>query len=664
MNEFRPIPLNPVAWTIAAFLVAALPHLAAMPGWLAAVMVVPLAWRLAAAHYGWKPPPGWLRIILTLAAAALVMLAFGGLWGRRMATAFLCLMLAAKMLEMFRVRDLRLVASVSFFLIATQFLFSEKLVYLVYLLTGSGLAVVALIRIQHYVEETEDSGVADHRQGRPDGAAIGQGLILLVAAMPIALALFALFPRLAQPLWGLPDQVMDSRTGLSDNMSPGSIASLFADESPAFRVEFDGEPPPPEEQYWRGPVLWLFDGDTWHQPVFTRSQPGAPVPDGPEAFSYTVQLEPHERRWLFALDYPVEPPDDARQTMDHQLLSRRPVTTLTRYRVRSNPAFTDMPQLHPNLRRLALRLPDDRNPRTLEFARELRTQYPDNRELIRAVLAWFRDEEFYYTLDTTPTGRHGTDEFLFDLREGFCEHYASAFAVIMREAGIPARVATGYQGGFSPSGADYLLVRQADAHAWVEVWLADSGWTRVDPTAAVSPARIRDGASSLPREGHFLLDQEWIQALRYQYDRAQHMWNRWVLGFDAGNQRRMLEWLGLPSMSPTGIGLVMVVGLTLVVLIIAALLLRRPRPSRDPLQKAWMRLVQRLARAGVIKNPAETPRAFIERAREALPADGSRLSGLGELYLRARYGPGDGETAAAFITAVRDFRPDTAANRT
>lgn len=664
MNSFHRMPLNPVAWTIGAFLVAALPHLSAMPGWLAGVMLLPLAWRLVAAHKGWQPPPGWLRIALTLAAAALVMLAFGGMWGRRMATAFLCLMLAAKMLEMFRVRDLRLVASVSFFLIATQFLFSERLVYLVYLLVGSALAVVALIRIQHHVEETEGSAVEKDRQGRPGGAVIGQALILLVAAMPIALALFALFPRLAQPLWGLPDHVMDGRTGLSDNMSPGSIATLFADESPAFRVEFDGEPPPPEEQYWRGPVLWLFDGDTWHQPVFTRNQPAAPVPDGPESISYTVQLEPHERRWLFALDYPVEAPDDARQTMDHQLLSRRPVTALTRYQVRSNPAFTDMPQLHPNLRRLALRLPDNRNPRTLEYARELRAQYPDDGELIRAVLAWFRDEEFYYTLDTIPTGRHGTDEFLFDLREGFCEHYASAFAVIMREAGIPARIATGYQGGFSPSGADYLLVRQADAHAWVEVWLSGSGWTRVDPTAAVSPARIREGASSIPRNDRFLLDQEWIQTLRYQYDRVQHMWNRWVLGFDAQRQRRMLEWLGLPSMTPTGIGMVMVAGLAIVVLTLAAFLLRRPRPSRDPLQRAWGRLVARLARAGVVKHPAETPYAFIERARVALPANQSPLSNLGELYLRARYGPRDEETTTAFMAAVREFRPDTAVNGT
>ncbi|MFW5926901.1 MAG: transglutaminase TgpA family protein, partial [Wenzhouxiangella sp.] len=603
-----------------------------------------------------------VRIILTLAAAALVMLAFGGHWGRRMATTFLCFMLAVKMFEMFRVRDLRLVASVSFFLIATQFLFSERLIFTLYLLAGSAAAVAALVRIQHHVERSEGSAVESGSAGTPGASLVGQALILLAAAMPVALVLFALFPRLAQPLWGLPDQVMDGRTGLSDSMSPGSIATLIADESPAFRVEFEGQAPPAPEMYWRGPVLWLFDGDTWHQPVFTTGQPGAPVPDGPEAFTYTVQLEPHERRWLFVLDYPVEAPDDARHSLDHQLINRRPVTALKRYTVRSNPDFTDMPELNDSLRRFALRLPEGRNPRTLEFAREMRERHRDDRELIEALLDWFRTEEFYYTLETTPTGRHGTDEFLFDLREGFCEHYASAFAVIMREAGIPARIVTGYQGGYWPAGGDYLLVRQSDAHAWVEVWLDQTGWTRVDPTAAVSPSRIRDGATSIPREDRFLLDMEWVQAMRFQYDRLQHMWNRWVLGFDAARQQRMLERLGLPGMTPARIGLVMVAALALAVLIIAGFVLKRPRPPDDPLQKAWMRLLRRLARAGAIKRPAETPHAFLRRARTLLPSDADRLSRLESLYLRARYGPWTDATSNDFISAAQAYRPRSGQN--
>lgn len=656
MKGVRTIPFDVTAWTVAAFAVAAAPHVAAMPAWLGAILALPLLWRLAAASRRWRPMPGWLRLVLTLVAAALVLFAFGGQWGRRMAAAFLCMMLAVKMFEMFRVRDLRLVASVSFFLIATQFLFSERLFYLAYLLVGSITAVIALLRIQHFVQAAEGSQPRGHLHNPPTPD-VARAVAALAAALPVALVLFALFPRLAQPLWGLPDRVMDGRTGLSDNMTPGSIATLFADDSPAFRVEFEGDPPPHAELYWRGPVLWLFDGDTWHQPIFTRNQPAAPVPETDRDRRYEILLEPHERRWLFALDHATASPPGARRTLDHQIISRRPITTLSRYSLRSNPGFIDMPDLNPNLRGVALRLPRDRNPRTRQRARELRAQFDDNRALIDAVLDWFRNEAFYYTLETTPTGRNGADEFLFDLREGFCEHYASAFAILMRAAGIPARVVTGYQGGFRPAGADYLLIRQSDAHAWVEVWLEDSGWTRVDPTAAVSPARIREGASSIPREPRFLLDQEWVQALRNQYDRIQHLWNRWVLGFDAGRQQRMLQRLGLPALSPAAIGGVMAAVLALIVAVIAAFLLRAPRTERDPLQRAWRRLLRRLGRAGVIKRPSDTPREFLDRARSELPQCGSALKRLAALYLRARYGPGDERAVRLFIAQARAFRP-------
>ncbi|MFP4334119.1 MAG: DUF3488 and DUF4129 domain-containing transglutaminase family protein [Wenzhouxiangella sp.] len=645
------LPFNAVAWTVAAFFIAALPHLLAMPPWLAGVILAACAWRLLVARSAGAPPPAILRLLLTGAAIALIVLAFGGLWGRRTATALLCVMLAAKMMEMFSMRDLRLVASVSFFLIATQFLFSERLVYLVYLVIGSLVATVALVRIQDIHGRSPDQAPVAQAE------AVRSGVILLLMALPVALTLFVLFPRLAQPLWGLPDQVLDGRTGLSDDMSPGSISNLFLDDSPAFRVEFDGPPPPAEARYWRGPVLWNFDGTTWTRPFFGDTPSRQWVPEGDRAVRYRIQLEPHERRWLFALDYPASAPDQAVITVDHQVINRHPVTALTGYAMVSNPDFIDMPVLPDGVRSVALRLPDERNPRTRALAAELRRRHPDDRNLIQAVLRWFREEAFSYTLSAAPLGRHGADEFLFDLRAGYCEYYASAFAILMRAAGIPTRIVTGYQGGLWQAGSDYLLVRQSDAHAWTEVWLEGRGWTRVDPTAAVSPDRIEQGSRSVIERPGAMFAIDWFERLRNRYDRIQHLWNRWVLGFDHERQRDFLQRLGLPDLAPERIALLMLAALLIVTAPISYLLLRRSAPSRTtPAERAWYRLIRRLGRLKLEKDPAETPLEFAARVEAALAPSGTQFRALAERYCRIHYG-GQAELTPDFVAQARRFSP-------
>jgi protein-glutamine gamma-glutamyltransferase len=645
-------------WTIAAFAFAALPHLAAMPVMLAAVIVLILAWRAIAGWRRWPAIPGWLRVILTLLLLGLVVALHGALWGRRLATAMLCMMLAAKMMEMYRVRDLRLVASVCFFLIATQFLFNERLIYLGYLLIGCWLATMALTQIQQ-IREGPHQATVEPTAASSVGKLRGS-LALLLLAMPVALALFVLFPRLAQPLWGISDAAMDGRTGLSDSMSPGSIAELYIDDSPAFRVEFDdGRPPPADQLYWRGPVLWQFDGSTWRRAFFSDQDAPEEVPVTENSLRYRVQLEPHERRWLLALDYPVRSNrPESRVTIDHQLVARHPVTALSQYEVISTPDFRDL-QLNPGQRLMATHLPRDRNPRTLELGAELRERYPDDRELINSVLRWFREDEFEYSLMTGPLGRHGADEFLFDLKSGYCEYYASAFAILMRAAGIPTRVVTGYQGGFWSEAGQYLLVRQSDAHAWNEVWLEDTGWVRVDPTAAVSPLRIRDGARGLVDSGRFMVDSDWIRNLRNQYDRIQRAWNDWVLGFDAERQNRLLQRLGLPNLDATGITVLMMLAVGLVLLPVTVFLLRRPRPRvRGPHERAWLKLLRRLRRRGLARLVHETPLEFARRASARMPdTEATELVQLALMYSRLHYGPNDPTLEAPFIEACARFRP-------
>lgn len=638
-------------WTVTVYLVAAAPHLLAMPVALLAFTLAGPGWRLLAIRFNWQPPHLLVRLVLTVTGVAMVVITHGAFWGRRTATSLLCVMLAAKMLELFRYRDLRLVASLSFFIIATQFLFSENLYLLAYLALGCWVAIQALFRIQ--LDADHES---EHHPAIRFTSGLRRSALILVLAAPFALALFIFFPRLAQPLWGIPEDALEGRTGLSDTMSPGTIADLYMDESPAFRVEFESEMPPPRERYWRGPVLWQFDGTTWER-LFYANTPAATRPAAnASSWRYRVQLEPSDRHWLYVLDYPARWSERARLTTDYQLLRRKPVSSVLEYEVISEPDFTDTPELSLLFRREALALPEGRNPRTLEMARALRARYPDDRALIDHVLDWFNTEEFYYRLDTVPLGAHGVDEFLFDVREGYCEYYASAFAVLMRAAGIPARIVTGYQGGFWQPGGGYLLVRQSDAHAWTEVWLADSGWTRVDPTAAVAPSRIRDGADSL-NHSRGLFDVPWMRDLRNRYDLLAHWWNERVIGFNAERQRGMLRQLGLPELSIPGLGLIMVFAATAALglaWLIHALMPGARATGRA--QRLWNRVLRRLARSGIQRRPGETPLEFARRTARTRPAIARRILTLAEAYNRLHYGPPGRGDLDAFRRDVSTFR--------
>jgi len=645
---------------IAAFLVSAAPHMAAMPPWVLALILVAAAWRAFLAGARLVQVHWALRALLTFGGLGLVVVQHGTFFGRRAATMLLCVMIAAKLTEMFRLRDARVVAALGYFLIATQFLFSQRLAMIAYLVAGCWIVTLALIAIQRDADHPPDTA-------RPAGDGLAPAATfawkMLLLAAPFALLLFTLFPRLASPLWGMPDRALDGRTGLSGEMSPGTIANLFIDDSPAFRVEFDGPVPAHESLYWRGPVLWRFDGRTWSR-MFYQNAPRESLPSmSPEAIRYEVQLEPSERRWLFTLDYPLRWPDDTRLSSSFELVRREPVTRLTAYMATSQPAFIDTPELGALHRSLALRLPDEGNPRTRELAAELRRQHAEDRDLIQAVLDWFTEDEFYYSLETSPLGRNGADEFLFDLKTGYCEYYASAFAILMRAAGIPARIVTGYQGGFWQPDAEYLLVRQSDAHAWVEVWLAGSGWTRVDPTAAVSPTRIREGAYDAVGSRPGWLNADWAVALRNRLDRLQHLWNDWVLGFNAERQNRLLDRLGLGPL-PTGmIAVIVVLAAALVLLPMVRLAGAewRERLGRDPALRAWRRLQRRLERAGLATGPELTP---AETAREAASwlANHAELQELTLQYQRLRYGPSEQELRAAFLNRARRWRPVRAAD--
>jgi transglutaminase-like putative cysteine protease len=648
---------NTILWVIATFTLAMLPQIASMPLAVFIATLLPLFWRIGSELNNWKPIPALIRHGATISALATLFLSYGNLSGRRSAVSLLTVMLALKLIECYRIRDARLVVCFSLFLCTTQFLFAQGILMPFYAGTTVIIALVALIKLQR-------SEAWAHAGRAPTVKAslwseLGFSFRLLALAVPVGLAFFVLFPRLSNPLWGIPDTTLDSKSGLSDSMSPGSIQNLFMDDSPAFRAEFTGPVPSAEHLYWRGPVFWRFDGNTW-KGGFYGSNVEATIRPEPtaEAWNYTVQLEPNERKWLFALDYPASIPSDARLTMDFQLIRRQPVIQLIQYEIISNPDFIETPDLSDPLRLEALDLPENTNPRTRKLIEDWRRETPADPELIRRVLNHFNEEPFHYSLEAPLLGRHSVDEFLFETRTGFCEHYASSFAVMMRMAGIPARVVTGYQGGWYSAFGNYLLVRQSDAHAWTEVWLPERGWTRVDPTAAVSPLRVQQGSlSALSTPRHFF-DYSWLRGFRNSADVMKQRWNDWVIEYGAGRQSKLFAPLGLDHMSPVVLVSVLFLVIAVFSAIVFPIVLRIRGPGhKDPVQQAWQKFLKRMQRAGFEALPSDGAIELAEAASVRLPADSGAIHRIAQLYTKSRYAP-DPPPLSDLKQAVQEFRPN------
>jgi len=643
-------------WVIASLSVAMAPQLTRMPPSLIALTLFPLLWRIGAELFEWKALPALIRHSATVGALLTLYFSYGNIAGRRAAVSLLTVMLALKLIETYRIRDARLIVSFSLFLCATQFLFGQGILMPFYGALTVIIALVALIQL-HRKEAFTPVG-----ETPPIAASIfselGFSFRLLALAIPIGLAFFLFFPRWVTPLWGIPEETLDSKTGLSDSMSPGSIQSLFMDDSPTFRVEFDGAIPRPSELYWRGPVFWNFNGETWKGSFYSKNLAPESQPDEQGApWRYSVQLEPNERNWLFALDYPATTPRDARVTMDFQILRREAVTQLLQYSVVSNPDFVDAADMADTLKTAALDLPDNSNPRTRELVQSWKADGLGGRELVQRSLDYFNQEAFYYSLDSPLLGRHSVDEFLFDTRTGYCEHYASTFTVMMRMAGIPARIVTGYQGGWYNAVGDYLLVRQSDAHAWSEVWFPGSGWTRVDPTSAVSPARVNQGSLGALSSPRHLLDFDWLRNTRNGMDVIQQRWNDWVIKFGASHQARMFSPLGLDRVTPLTLVIIMFAAISLISVILLPFVLRVKGPGRkDPLQAAWQKFLKRLKSAGFDALPSNGALELAHAAALSLPSDSPAIHQIADLYNRYRYSPAP-PPLEELKSAIADFHP-------
>lgn len=631
-------------WTLASTALCLLALLLQLPPALA-LGLAGVGCALALVSW-WRPMPAVLRVLLALSMLAAVLYATGMRFGRDTGCALLAAMLAIKPTETLTLRDNRSLLGFAFFAPFAAFLLDQGPLTMSLGLLGLCSGLIALQQLADVEARTNTAYLAV----LPRIVLVGR---LVLIGLPLVLVAFWLFPRLASPLWGVPDRAQ-ARPGLGDEMSPGGWLDLMADDEPALRVQFFGATPAPDQMYWRGPVLWNYDGRTWTQAGWLRGLPPASVVHGDKTWDYQLEIEPTDRRQLVALDLPIAAPPSAHLANDYAMTVRSSLSALTRWRMQSaSPSRFDV-TLPLTLRQQALQLPAGLNPRTQQLATQWRKDAgSDDGALVRRALAWIR-AEFAYTLDTPLPGRHAVDEFLFDQKQGYCEHFSSSFVVLMRASGIPARVVTGYTGGVYNRLGGYWVIRHMDAHAWAEVWLPNRGWTRVDPTAAVAPERIYDTLDD--RLGDDVdAGRMTLEGLGSVSDWLRRGWNDLVLGFDARRQAQLLERLGGTDLG--GMRLSMLFGLAaLGALACMVWWLARGERERDPLLRAWHRLDRRYARLGLSREPHETAVDWARRVAAARPAGANLLFSLSRRFAAARYAPDQGDHRA-LIEDLRRHRP-------
>jgi transglutaminase-like putative cysteine protease len=542
-------------------------------------------------------------------------------------------MLGLKLLESRARRDIHVSVFLGYFLVLTQFLYDQSLLLAAYLFVG----VFALMSVQ----------VGLNRVNIELRLQLRNSLAMLAGALPLALVVFMLFPRLQSPLWGI--SAKGAMTGISEEMTLGNIGSLSRSNDIAFHVRFFDPAPHPSQRYWRGPVLWNTDGRRWSRGV----QPVGSLPaiaGSSTDIDYEITLEPTGSYWLFGLDVVTSRPPGAFLNGNFALVNSQRINKRTSYRLSSDPDYRLL-ALSDYERRMALQLPARISPRVRALVDDWQASTDPSQPLqvVQEALAYYREQPFVYTLSPGLLQDDPIDQFLFETRRGFCEHYAGSFAVLMRLAGIPSRVVVGYQGGEKNPHAEHWVVRQSDAHAWTEVWLPKLGWWRIDPTAAVAPERIeRPINADLSQDSDrviFRIDEDglaralWLNAA-WIADAVDLGWHQWVVGFTAERQNSLLQQFGLRDLKGLGLAIALMIGSALAITLVY-LIAKIPRgKTQDPLPALWQKLLHKLQRAGVQAPPWHGPDTICDIAAETYPGASDQLVAINRMYVQMRYGQG------------------------
>lgn len=653
MSYEHQVPRNCLAWLLIAQALLFVPHAQRLPVWVLAVFVICALWRVMVFQGRWSFPGIWIKAILAVASFGGVLYSYRTLIGLEPTVALLLAAFALKVIELRARRDVYIVLFLSYFVVITAFLFNQEIPVALYLLMTVVVITAALIALHQPSEN------------RFHFAPLRKSAVLCAQSLPLMIVLFFIFPRFG-PLWSVQLKSHSAKTGVSDSMTPGAFGELSRSTELAFRVVFRDRIPSKSEMYWRGLVLSRFDGRAWTPVRWHGFRDPSPEPlateTGATVYDYEVFLEAHHRRWLYAISYfsmeGVRVDNRIHQSVTNTLYSYDEIGERFVYRVRSNLGQNHGGKLIERARKITLELPEKGNSRSRALALRMRAEAGSDRQYIDDLLQMFRSQDFYYTLKPPLLRDNIVDEFLFETRRGFCEHYANAFTYMVRAAGIPANVVAGYQGGEVNPRNNTVLVRQFNAHAWSEVWLDGEGWVRFDPTAAVSPTRIEMGLEeALAAEGSFLEDTfasplrfrglPWLDALRYQWDHISYVWHRLVLNYNSRSQQSMLSNL-LGKVTPTRL-LAVLFGVAGLVSVIAWYFLfyrYRDLEMPPPAVIQYRKLLAKLARAGLHLQAGEGPNDFIKRCGEALPEQADELRNIARLFSDSMYAAGGGDVTA------------------
>ena len=651
---------NRLIWLSVSLIMAILPHAHNIPGWYVIFFVI-LALSKIVIVFRAYPESGdsefsifrVISILLIIAAVISVYGNFGTLIGRDAGISLLVILTGFKLHEIRNPRDFYIANFLGYFLIITNFFYTQTILTALYMLLTLLVMTGCLINFndsKKFLSITEQFRYAT---------------ILLLQAVPLTIILFLFFPRVEGPLWGMPKDAHAGKIGLSDKMTPGAISELAQSDAVAFRVSWEdpGNIPPNSRLYWRGPVFWYHDGISWTPGRRIFSEPKQLQETG-HRINYTVTIEPNNQRWVFALELPDVDDNELLLTHDYLLLTRKPINNPRRYTLSS---FLDYRMAERNEWELfrGLQLPDNFHPRTVALAKSWQSEGLTPEQFINRTLRWFNEEEFFYTLNPPLLTNDNVDEFLFNTRKGFCEHYTGAFVTLMRAAGIPARVVTGYQGGtYNPVG-NYLIVYQRNAHAWAEVWLENKGWIRIDPTSAVSPERINQGIeNALPGEvvdtpsilGRSNLVRQFWFRLRYSWDSLNNQWNQWVISYGPEKQIEFFRQFGFKKIDWRFLSAGMIVISLALLVFFARILFRDLKKVDDQALLLYKKFCRKLARKGLNRRSAEGPQDFAKRAANKFVQLRAQIADITSLYIAVRYAD-QKEVVSRLKSAVNSFHP-------
>lgn len=628
---------------IFAMIIAILPHLGRLPVWIIVWCTTMWGYLLFSLRFQWPRPNRAVLILLSVFGLTGLLATYGTRTGPNAYLGLLSVMAALKPFEISTHRDRMITLFLAYFIVITSLFQSESLSMTLYMFLSVFVTTGTLILI--------NDGKANFKSGlRLSG-------IIMAQAIPLMVILFLLFPRIQGRIFGL-SGATDATSGFSERLNPGNISRLGKNNDIVFRADFEARIPPAESLYWRGIVFHEFDGRSWHR---LNRMPGIRnFPKGKERVAYSIALEPHGKRWLFTLDRPASKPKWTLMHMDYTLRNLRPVNRKKYYRM-----VSFLRPYKGSLRDVEAprQLPAKGNPKSRQLAARFAENAGSVDEIIDRIMTYLRTREFIYTLRPPLLNRDSIDDFLFRSGKGYCEHYASAFAFLMRAAGVPARIVGGYLGGEVNPFGNYLMVRQSDAHVWVEVWARENGWMRVDPTFAVAPERITEGAGGMLRESKFSggLFGKWVNQLRFGWDAVSSGWEAWFSGYSFVEQRALIERLGISMRSWKGLLSVLLLAFGMIFLIVGLCVFFQVKPlvtKKDRIRLCYEKFCKKLKKIGCSRPLNQGPVDFAAYVARERPDLKPSVDEMMRLYVRLRYQKDhDVSLVKHFCKRVKEFNP-------